>query len=44
MIKMSRDPKRIKNIVIIGDGDTGKTSLLYKFTDGDFNPEYTPTM
>jgi len=34
---------RIK-IVLVGDGATGKTSLLQRFADGTFNEEYVPTI
>ena len=36
-------PTRIK-IVLVGDGATGKTSLLQRFADGTFSEEYVPTI
>lgn len=37
------DLSRIK-VVVVGDGGTGKTSLLVVFTDGEFPEEYVPTV
>lgn len=34
----------IKNITIVGDGMTGKTSFLYSYIDNEFNFDYVPTM
>lgn len=34
-----------KNIVIVGDGDTGKTCLIETFTDGEYTDKpYRPTV
>ena len=33
----------IYKVVVVGDADTGKTSMLGSFTGKDFNPTYTPT-
>lgn len=33
-----------KNIVVIGDGGVGKTSLLYAYQNQALVPSYTPTM
>jgi len=35
--------KRFK-IVIIGDASTGKTNIIKKYAENDFNKEYTTTM
>ncbi|KAL1935362.1 hypothetical protein VTP01DRAFT_4502 [Rhizomucor pusillus] len=38
-------PKEMrKQIVIIGDGECGKTSLMIAFADNRFPPEYVPTV
>ena len=31
-------------IVVVGDGAAGKTSLLQRFAEDKFNPDYTPTI
>ena len=33
-----------KKLCIIGDGDTGKTALLYRFKNNVFDPKYEPTI
>lgn len=37
-------PKKTLNIVTVGDGDTGKTSLLMSFKGRPFTGEYLPTV
>ena len=37
-------PKKCLNIVVVGDGDTGKTSLLMAFRGLPFDREYVPTV
>lgn len=34
----------IKKLVIVGDGNCGKTSLLIVFKDGEFPKDYAPTV
>ena len=34
----------IYKVVVVGDADTGKTSILGCFSGEDFNPTYTPTI
>uniref|UniRef100_A0A336MCT3 CSON013930 protein n=1 Tax=Culicoides sonorensis TaxID=179676 RepID=A0A336MCT3_CULSO len=41
---MSQDKIDIKNIVVVGDGAVGKTSLLYRFHNDDYNDEYQATV
>lgn len=43
---MSRDMAlTLKNIVFVGDGAVGKTSLLYAYSNqGGFRISYVPTM
>lgn len=45
---MSEDDDREKEYLIkflaLGDSGVGKTSLLYQFTDGHFNPRFVPTI
>lgn len=41
---MSLDQINIKNIVVVGDGTVGKTSLLYRFHNDDFDDEYHTTV
>lgn len=36
-------PKASIRIVIVGDGDTGKTCLMYAYVKNDFLPDYNPT-
>ena len=31
-------------ILIIGDSDVGKTSLIFRFADGSFSAQYVPTV
>lgn len=33
-----------RKLVVVGDGMTGKTCLLYAFKDDDFNPTHPPTI
>ena len=33
-----------KKLCIIGDGNTGKTALLYRFKNNIFDPKYEPTI
>ena len=37
-------PKKTLNIVIVGDGDTGKTCLLMQFKGRQFPKDYVPTV
>lgn len=45
---MSEDDDREKEYLIkflaLGDSGVGKTSLLYQYTDGHFNPRFVPTI
>ena len=49
-IPQTRSPFRyqggeyIYKVAVIGDADTGKTSMLGKFARDDFNPTYIPTI
>jgi GTPase SAR1 family protein len=36
-------PKTLK-LVIVGDGATGKTSLVYVYSKDEFPEDYTPTV
>lgn len=38
------EERRPRKIVVVGDGGCGKTSLLLKYLDRKFDPEYTPTV
>ncbi|XP_003741818.1 ras-like GTP-binding protein rhoA [Galendromus occidentalis] len=40
----SESPENYKKIVIVGDGNCGKTSLLTRFAHGDFPRTYIPTV
>lgn len=31
-------------VIVIGDSGVGKTNLILKFSDRDFNPNYLPTI
>ena len=31
-------------ILVIGDSDVGKTSLVFRFVDGSFRSQYVPTV
>ena len=33
-----------KKFVVVGDGATGKTALLYRFKNNNFDPKYEPTI
>jgi len=38
------DTQVTRKLVVVGDGMTGKTCLLYAFKDDDFDPTHPPTI
>uniref|UniRef100_A0A7G3AUY2 Putative rho n=1 Tax=Lutzomyia longipalpis TaxID=7200 RepID=A0A7G3AUY2_LUTLO len=36
--------ENVKHIVVVGDGQVGKTSLLFAYTDGSFKEDYQATI
>jgi small GTP-binding protein len=36
--------KKTRKLVVVGDGMSGKTCLLYAFKDHRFNPTHPPTI
>lgn len=47
-VDMSDDEDQSREYLIkflaLGDSGVGKTSLLYQYTDGHFNPRFVPTI
>lgn len=41
--KSSNEPEKIK-LVLLGDGNSGKTSMLISYTTDKFNLDYVPTV
>lgn len=44
MKPLVKDKEPAKNIVVIGDGAVGKTSLLFAYQNESLVTSYTPTM
>jgi small GTP-binding protein len=36
--------KKSRKLVVVGDGNSGKTCLLFAFKDDEFNPDHVPTV
>lgn len=39
-----QDREYLIKFLALGDSGVGKTSLLYQYTDGQFNPRFVPTI
>ena len=39
-----QDKEYLIKFLALGDSGVGKTSLLYQYTDGQFNPRFVPTI
>jgi small GTP-binding protein len=36
--------QKTRKLVVVGDGMSGKTCLLFAFKDDEFNPDHVPTV